>query len=153
TVPPPPERFVPIANAAADQLITDDRFPGVAFTLPAGGTITRWGGMGKTKIAIERVPPHRLPRPPAPRRTRPLFPLFFWPPMGGVPSAPLPVTLPNDLRLNPGDKAQLWYYDAAPLPGVAAEWRLAGTGTVSADGQTIVSDPGVGIARFCGVCG
>src|SRR5438477_3993039 len=73
--------------------------------------------------------------------------------MGGVPSAPLPVTLPNDLGLEPGGKAQLWYYDAAPLPGAAAAWRLAGLGTVSADGQMIVSDPGVGIARFCGVCG
>src|SRR5207253_1937120 len=41
----------------------------------------------------------------------------------------------------------------APLPGAAAAWRLAGLGTVSADGQMIVSDPGVGIARFCGVCG
>ena len=153
TVPPPPERFVPIANETADQVITDDRFPGVAFTLPAGVTITGWDGTLKTKIAIERIPHDRLPVPPPPGRTRSLFQLFFGTPMGGVPSAPLPVTLPNDLRLDPGGRAQLWYYDAAPLPGVPAAWKLAGTGTVSDDGQTIVSDPGVGIARFCGVCG
>src|SRR5207247_1271131 len=83
---------------------------------------------------------------PPPGRTRSLFQLFFGTPMGGVPSAPLPVTLPNDLGLDPGQKAQLWYYDAAPLPNTAAAWRLAGLGTVSDDGQTIVSDPGVGIA-------
>jgi len=36
---------------------------------------------------------------------------------------------------------------------VPAGWRLAGLGTVSADGSRVVSDPGVGISRFCGVCG
>jgi hypothetical protein len=73
--------------------------------------------------------------------------------MGGLPSAPIPVTLPNDLDLNPEDKAELWYYDAAPFPGVLGAWRLAGMGTVSQDGATIASDPGVGIQRFCGGCG
>jgi YD repeat-containing protein len=73
--------------------------------------------------------------------------------MGGLPSAPIPVTLPNDLDIKPGDKAELWYYDAAPFPGVPGAWRLAGLGTVSPNGATIVSDPGVGIQRFCGVCG
>ena len=153
TPPPAPERFVAIANAAADQVITDDRFPGVAFTLPAGVTITGWDGTPKTKIAIERIAVDRLPVPPPPGRTRSLFQLFFGTPMGGVPSAPLPVTLPNDLNLDPGRTAQLWYYDAAPIAGVPAAWRLAGTGTVSSDGRTIASDAGVGIARFCGVCG
>src|SRR5262249_8299198 len=153
TAPPPPERFVAIANATADQVITDERFPGVAVTLPAGGTITGWDGTLKTKIAIERIPQDRLPVPAPPARTRSLYQLFCGPPMGGVPSAPLPVTLPNDLGLEPGRQAQLWYYDAAPLPGVTAAWRMAGTGTVSADGLTIVSDRGVGIARFCGGCG
>ena len=61
------------------------------------------------------------------------------------------LTLPNDQELQPGEKAQIWYYDAAPVPGVPAGWRLAGTGTVSADGARVVSAPGVGIARFCGV--
>ncbi len=153
TAPPPPERFVPIANATSDQVIADARFPGVAFTLPAGVTITGWDGILKTRIAIERILQDKLPVPPPPGRTRSLFQLFFGTPMGGVPSSPLPVTLPNDLGLEPGGKAQLWYYDAAPLPGAAAAWRLAGLGTVSTDGQTIASDPGVGIARFCGVCG
>lgn len=73
--------------------------------------------------------------------------------MGGLPSAPIPVTLPNDLDLKPGEKAELWYYDAAPFLGVPGEWRMAGMGTVSEDGARIVSDPGVGINRFCGVCG
>ncbi|MGH7274363.1 MAG: RHS repeat-associated core domain-containing protein, partial [Nitrospiria bacterium] len=37
--------------------------------------------------------------------------------------------------------------------GDPGTWRLAGLATVSADGTKIVSDPGVGIERFCAVCG
>ena len=91
--------------------------------------------------------------PPPPGDTRSLYQVFFGTPMGGLPSAPLPVTTPNDQELLPGEKAEIWYYDAAPLPGVPAGWRLAGEGTVSDDGSTVVTDPGVGLQRFCGVCG
>jgi RHS repeat-associated protein len=153
TPPPPPERFVPVANAATAQVVTDPRFPGASVTLPAGVTITGWDGTVKTRIALERLSPEALPVPPPPGMTRSLYQVFFGTPMGGVPSAPLPVTVPNDQDLAPGEKAEIWYYDAAPLPGVAAGWRLAGLGTVSADGSRLVSDPGVGISRFCGVCG
>jgi RHS repeat-associated protein len=153
TPPPPPERFTPIANAGAAQVITDPRFPGVSVTLPAGVTITGWDGTVKTRVAIERLSPDALPIPPPPGPTRSLYQLFFGTPMGGLPSAPLPLTLPNDQGLEPGDKAEIWYYDAAPVPGVPAGWRLAGLGTVSADGGRVVSDPGVGISRFCGACG
>ena len=72
--------------------------------------------------------------------------------MGGMPSAPIPVTLPNDLGLEPSQQAELWYFDASPLGGAGA-WHMAGMGTVSEDGTKIVSDPGVGITRFCRVCG
>src|SRR5262249_55636530 len=58
----------------------------------------------------------------------------------------------NDQGLAPGDKAQLWYFDESPRKGEAPnDWRLAGTATVSADGRTIKTDPGVGIPKFC--CG
>jgi len=152
TPPPPLERFKPINNAVASQVITDPRFPGVEITLPAGVTITGWDGLLKTKIAIERLSPDRLPVPPPPGPTRSLYQIFFGTPVGGVPSAPLPVAGPNELDLEPGSKAELWYYNAFPMGGPAG-WQKAGTGTVSADGSRIVSDPGVGIERFCGVCG
>ncbi len=151
--PPPSERFTPIQNATQAQVITDARYPGASFTLPAGVTITGWDGILKSQMAMERLSPDRLPVPPPPGPTRSLYQPFFGTPMGGLPSAPIPVTLPNDLDLKPGEKAELWYYDAAPLPGVPGEWRKAGLGTVSEDGTTIASDPGVGIERFCGVCG
>jgi YD repeat-containing protein len=152
--PLPPERFTPIVqNATQDQVITDPRYPGVAFTIPAGVTIIGWDGVPKTRMGFERLSPDALPVPPPPGPTRSVYQPFFGTPMGGLPSAPIPVTAPNDLDLKPGQQAELWYYDAAPFPGVPGAWRMAGLGTVSQDGTTIVSDPGVGIQRFCGVCG
>ncbi|MGH7313498.1 MAG: IPT/TIG domain-containing protein, partial [Candidatus Rokuibacteriota bacterium] len=148
TPPPPPERFTPINNAAQTQVITDDRFPGFALTLPAGVTITGWDNTLKTQVAIERLSADALPVPTTPPGVGgSLFQIFFGTPMGGLPSAKLPVTLPNELHLSPGDKAEIWYYDAAPIPGVPAGWRLAGEGTVSEDGTRVVSDPGVGLER------
>ncbi len=152
TPPPRPERFTPISNASADQIITDPRFPGVEITLPAGVTIIGWDGQLKNKIAVERLDPDRLPVPPPPGPMRSLYQLFFGTPMGGLPSKKIPVTLPNDIGLDPGDKAEMWYFDASPF-GDPGTWRLAGLATVSADGTKIVSDPGVGIERFCAVCG
>jgi len=71
---------------------------------------------------------------------------------GGVPTTPIPVTAPNDLGLAPGEKAQLWYYnESTEIDEAPNAWSPAGTGTVSADGETLSTDPGVGLPRFC--CG
>ena len=153
TPPPPPERFVAIDNAARDQVITDDRLPDFALTLPAGVTITGWDGAPKRRIAVGMLTADTLPVPPPDFPARTFYQVFFGTPMGGLPSQPLPISLPNDQDLRPGESVEIWYYDAAPIPGAVAGWRLAGDATVSADGTRAVSDPGVGLARFCGVCG
>ena len=153
TPPPPPERFVPIDNSVRDQVITDDRIPGFALTLPAGVTIVGWDGTLKRQIAVGQLTPGGLPVPPPDFPAPSFYQVFFGTPMGGLPSQPLPVTLPNDQDLEPGETVEIWYYDAAPIPGTVAGWRLAGDATVSADGTRVVSKPGVGLARFCGVCG
>jgi RHS repeat-associated protein len=153
TPPPPADQFVPIDNAARDQIVTDERFPGFALTLPAGVTIAGWDGVLKQRIAVGRLAPDALPVPPPEFPARSFYQVFFGTPMGGLPSQPLPLTLPNDQDLEPGEAVEIWYYDAAPIPGATAGWRLAGDATVSADGTRAVSNPGVGIARFCGVCG
>jgi hypothetical protein len=45
--------------------------------------------------------------------------------------------------------AKLWYFDESPRKGEAPnDWRVAGTGTVSADGRTIRTDPGMGIPKI-----
>jgi RHS repeat-associated protein len=153
TPPPPPERFIAIDNAVHDQVITDDRFPGFALTLPAGVTITGWDGEPKRRIAVGSLTASALPVPPPSFPAQSFYQVFFGTPMGGLPSQPLPIALPNDQDLRPGESVEIWYYDAAPIPGAVAGWRLAGDATVSADGRQAVSDPGVGLARFCGVCG
>ncbi len=78
--------------------------------------------------------------------------MYFGTPMGGIPSAPIPVKVPNDLGLEPGETTELWYFDGVPTGG-SGEWKVAGTGTVTPDGKFIVTDAGGGVPRFCGVCG
>ena len=154
TINPPPadEKFVPIANAAATQKVTDARFPGFAITLPAGVSIIGWDGVPKSRIAVERIPVDKLPVPLPPVPIKESYQLYFGTPMGGIPSQPIPVTLPNVAELEPGEKSEIWYFDGSPMGG-SGEWKLAGLGTISDDGKTVASDPGVGIPRFCGVCG
>lgn len=154
TINPPPadETFVPIANAGAAQKVTDARFPGLEITLPAGVSIIGWDGVPKSRIAVERIPVDKLPVPLPPVPIKESYQLYFGTPMGGIPSQPIPVTLPNVAEAEPGEKSEIWYFDGSPMGG-SGEWKLAGLGTISADGKTVVSDPGVGIPRFCGVCG
>lgn len=151
--PLPDERYKPLQNQDADQAITDETAPGATFMVPAGVTITGWDGKPKTRMTIQKLMPWELPVPQPPASAHSFYQPFFGTPMGGLPSAPIPVSLPNDQDLSPGDKAEFWSYDAAPFPGVPGEWRKIGMGTVSDDGATVTTDPGVGITRFCGVCG
>ncbi|MCP3870335.1 MAG: hypothetical protein GY703_20035 [Gammaproteobacteria bacterium] len=151
---PPPEAYTPLTQGAQqDQVFTSINAPGASLTLPAGATIVGWDGIPKDQLAIVRKDPDKLPVLPPPGPTKSVYHPMFGTPMGGVPSTVLPVTTPNDLDMKPGEQGDLWYYDAAPLPGAPGKWIHGGTATTSADGQTIVSDPGSGIGRFCGVCG
>ncbi|MCW5631785.1 MAG: Ig-like domain-containing protein [Rubrivivax sp.] len=154
TLSPPPtdDKFVPIANAAQTQTIVDARFPDFSVTLPAGTTITGWDGVPKSRIAVERIAVDKLPVPGPPVPIREAYQLYFGTPMGGIPSQPIPVSVPNVTGLDPGDQTELWYFDGSPMGG-SGEWKLAGMGTISADGKRVESNPGVGIPRFCGVCG
>jgi RHS repeat-associated protein len=150
--PPADEKFKPIANATQDQAITDERFPGFSVILPAGVSITGWDGVKKTRIAVEKIEPTKLPVSTPPFPMKEAYQLYFGTPMGGIPSAPIPVTLPNVADKEPGEKVEIWFFDGSPMGG-SGEWKIAGLGTVSPDGKTVTSDPGAGLTRFCGVCG
>lgn len=150
--PPTDEKFVAISNAAQEQRISDERFPGFEVVLPAGATITGWDGVRKTRIAVEKVLPNELPVTPPPIAIKEAYQLYFGTPMGGIPSEPIPVSIPNSQGHEPGDQVDIWWFDGSPMGGTG-EWKVAGQGTVSADGRTVQSNPGVGIPRFCGVCG
>lgn len=153
TPPPPDEQFTPLAqNSATPQVITDARYPGVAVTIPAGASIIGWDGVPKSRIAVEKIDMDKtgVPTPPVPMKE--VYQLFFGTPMGGIPSEPIPVTLPNVAGLDPGAKSEIWYFDGSPMGG-AGEWKRAGSATVSQDGSTVTTDPGQGVPRFCGKCG
>ena len=154
TINPPPsdDKFTPINNATQAQSITDTRFPGLEIRLPAGVTITGWDGVLKSRIAVERIMPDKLPVSAPPFPMREAYQLYFGTPMGGIPSQPIPVSLPNVAEKEPGEEVEIWFFDGSPMGG-SGEWKLAGMGTVSLDGKTVASNPGVGIPRFCGVCG
>jgi hypothetical protein len=128
-------------------------------TIPAGVTILGWDGQPNTQISVRRVPIDRSPTPPMPPGlvARNSYMDYFGKPGGGTPSAPIPITLPNDLDVPPGTPVELWYYDEAPDGSRPNAWAQYGTGTVSADGSQIVPDldPSTGKPfgqpRFC--CG
>jgi RHS repeat-associated protein len=150
--PPADDKFKAINNSSQDQAVTDERYPGFAVVLPAGVTITGWDGVKKTRIAVERIDPDKLPVGPPPFPMKEAYQLYFGTPMGGIPSSPIPVQLPNVAEKEPGEKVEIWWFDGSPMGGTG-DWKMAGLGTVSADGKTVASDPGVGLPRFCGVCG
>lgn len=152
-ISPPPEAqsFSAINNTVQDQKVTDDRFPGLEITLPAGAEIVGWDGVKKTKIAVEKRDISELPVVPPPVPTGTAYQLYFGTPMGGIPSKPIPVTLPNDSGAEPGESVNVWFFDGSPLGGTG-EWKIAGQATVSADGKTAKMTSG-GLTRFCGVCG
>jgi YD repeat-containing protein len=137
-----------------ETILTDSELPGFEIRIPKGVKITGWDGKPNQKVSVRTVPTDRLPVKPIPANSyiRSVYMFYFDKVGGGVPEHPIPVKSPNDLKLLPGEKAVLWYYDESPNEGEAPnDWAIAGTGTVTPDGMHIVSDPGVGIPKFC--CG
>ncbi|MCW5631801.1 MAG: IPT/TIG domain-containing protein [Rubrivivax sp.] len=152
---PPAGRFTPIVPAhSADQTVTNPDFPGLSITIPAGTTIVGWDGVTRTRASVTKIAPDKLPTGAPLGGAKSYFMISFGSSMGGIPTngAKVAVSAPNDLGLAPGEKGELWYYHGMPQAG-SGGWKRAGTGTVSADGKTIATDAGVGIDRFCGVCG
>lgn len=152
-IAPPPvvENFKTINNAVTEQRISDERFPGLEIVLPAGAEIIGWDGVKKTRIAVEKREISELPVVTPPVPTGAAYQLYFGTPMGGIPSKPIPITLPNDTGAEPGEVINVWFFDGSPMGGTG-EWKIAGQAMVSADGKTAKMING-GLTRFCGVCG
>ncbi len=143
-----------LINPDEDTVLTDPEVPGFEMRIPKGIKIIGWDGKPNLKVSVRTVPTDRLPVKPLPKDAfvRTIYMFYFDKIGGGIPDVPIPVKFPNDLGLLPGQKALIWYYDESPNEGEAPnDWAIAGTGTVTPDGRYIVSDPGVGIPKFC--CG
>lgn len=141
-------------NPSKETILTDSEVPGFEMRIPAGVKITGWDGQANKKVSVRTVPTDRLPIKPLPQNiyARSVHMFYFDKIGGGKPDQPIPIKAANDLRLLPGEKAILLYYDESPIEGNAPnDWAIAGTATVSPDGRYIFTDPGVGIPKFC--CG
>ncbi|PKO70992.1 MAG: hypothetical protein CVU20_08920, partial [Betaproteobacteria bacterium HGW-Betaproteobacteria-14] len=146
-------QFTPIVPGAA-ATVTDPSLPGYALNIPAGAVLMGWNGQPIDKVSVRTVPVDRLPIKPVPEgvTAKTVYLYYFFREGGANPSVPIPVTMANDMGALPGEKADLWYYDESVTPDPNSnQWRIMGQGTVSEDGKSIVSDPGVGIPKFC--CG
>lgn len=134
--------------------VTDAEIPNYELRIPAGAVLMGWDGTPVTKVNVRTVPVDRLPIKPLPPEVnaKTVYLYYFFREGGANPSRPIPVTMNNDIGALPGDSVDLWYYDESITPDPNSnQWRIMGKGTVSQDGKSIVSDPGVGIPKFC--CG
>ena len=140
-------------------VITDPDLPGFKMTIPAGVQVIGWDGQPNTLFGVTTVPIDRSPLPPLPpgleaRQTH-LF--SFGKVGGGTPTGNIPIDTANDVGGLPGEKIDLYYFNEAPDGTAPNQWEKYGTGTVSPDGTTIITDinPATGlpygIPRFC--CG
>ncbi len=152
--------LVDISNSSVQRVVTQPDIPGFQMTIPAGVTITGWDGQPNTVVSVRRITAtDRIPIPPPPAGLvgGSGYMFYFGKPGGGTPSAPIPITVPNDLDVPPGTQVELWFYDEAPDGSRPNQMARLGTGTVSADGSQIIPDidPATGkpygVPRFC--CG
>ncbi|CAB1369747.1 RHS repeat-associated core domain-containing protein [Denitratisoma oestradiolicum] len=146
-------KAVTIVPGQATSVMMAD-LPNYSLNIPQGAILYGWDGTPVTQINVRTVPVDRLPIKPLPEgvEARTVYLYYFFREGGANPTQPIPVTLINDTDAEPGEKVELWYYDESTRPDPNSnQWRVMGLGTVSDDGKRIVSDPGVGIPKFC--CG
>ena len=119
---------------------------GVSLTVPPNNLFDEAGNRGG-RVGIAPVAPDRLPEPLPPGLN---FPLVITVQTDGPQNfdQPVPIRFPNlpDPRtgqpLPPGAKSALWSFNHD-----TGEWEIAGPMTVTADGQFLETDPGVGIRQ------
>ena len=116
----------------------DPDLAGVSIEVPPGALFDEAGNRGG-RIGVAPVDPNRLPGPlPAGLD----FSLVITVQTDGATNfdTPVSVCFPNDAGLAPGEKSALWSFNHD-----TGRFEIVGSMTVSADGQTVCSDPGQGI--------
>ncbi len=139
-------------NGATD--VTSARVPGLKMTIPQGVRLRVLGSNADvTHVSITPVPVDRTPAP-LPANTSASMVYTSQPGNSCVLNASnqcitdnsgpkIPVIYPNLGGANPGTSVPLWAFDHNTV-----SWYQYGTGTVSADGRSIVPDAGVGLRDF-----
>lgn len=143
----------PVSNTAdtpvtfpAKVLQDNPGLAGVSLIVPANALFNENGARGGS-VGIAPVAPDRLPEPLPPGLN---FPLVITVQTDGPQNfdRPAPVRFPNlpdpvtGLKLAPGAKSALWSFNHD-----LGAWEIVGPMTVTADGNFVETDPGVGILQ------
>lgn len=124
---------------------TLDEIPGFELTVKAG-SVTFPDGTNQGLLSVTPVNANKVPMPP-PNGMQPQF-IVTIQPAGTRFDPPAPLTLPNVDGHAPGAQVEMYSYDHD-----LEEFVTIGLGTVSADGQLIASNPGVGVIKAGWHCG
>jgi len=124
-----------------DTVAKTPRLTDYQLVLPMGANLHMPDGTPVSHMSVTPLPIDRIPAPlPADVMTAEVY--TAQPgnartnndPVTNLPIQ-IPVTYPNDMHADPGTSCKLWVFDHDNV-----HWRVYGTGTVSADGRTIVPD-------------
>ena len=118
--------------------VSPDAWARMSVTFPPGSAVDDLGN-ASTQAALIPVPPDRLPAP-LPAGVDPGLVISIQAFGATSFDTPAPVTFPNLEGLPPGAKSAILSFNHS-----TGHWESVGTGTVSEDGLTVASDPGVGI--------
>jgi len=133
-----------VIGFAPSVLATYPDFASCSITVPAGALFHNDGSPG-LQAGIAPVPPDRLPGP-LPEQLDMGVVITVQTDGAENFDAPAPVVFPNvappstGILPLPGEKLSLWSFNHD-----SGDWEIVGSATVSADGLTVASDPGVGI--------
>lgn len=125
--------------------LTLPQYPGFALTV-AAGSATFPGGSSQGCISVTPVNGDKVPMAPG-FGQQPRF-IVTIQPVGTTFNPPAPISIPNVDGLAAKSVTEMYSYDHDLGMFVAI-----GTGTVSADGSVIASDPGVGVLKAGWHCG
>jgi Glucodextranase, domain B/Carboxypeptidase regulatory-like domain len=119
--------------------LTFPELPGFSLTVEKGSALFPNGSRAGT-VSATLVHPDKMPMPPA-FGQQPRF-IVTIQPVGVHFDPPAKITFPNLDGLAPGEVTELYSFDHD-----LGQFVSIGTGSVSADGSVLVSDPGVGIVK------
>ncbi len=123
--------------------LTTSSIPGLEVRIPAGTTIRNAAGKAVKDLNITAVPVNQASFPLPPFVPIPVY--FTIQPGRAYLSKGAQIIYPNWGNLRPGQRAEFWNYDPNDQG-----WYVYGRGTVSADGEQVVPDPGVRVWQFTG---
>jgi YD repeat-containing protein len=132
-LPPIDTQFEVEVIPGQETIATNARLAGLEMTIPAGANLRNRDGSPVTRASITPLAIDRTPAP-LPESVRAAL-VFTSQPGGAITDIPIPVVYPNQLGSEPGTQMPLYAFDHDLV-----RWYIYGTGTVSADGRTIVPD-------------